>query len=560
MALRREAMDSTLITHKTGNTPIKLLFTIADSETRKPVEKEFKKYTKTQKDSQGKEKRYLCGVMSGLAVDAHGERMSEKAIQGMIEQTHAKDITLYTNHGKDFTEDIGILRNIIKLDNGDLYAEFELYDDNSEADKVWAQANGLPPYKHARQFGFSIEGFVPEDKIRNTATGKEIDYVDLDPGVSLVSKPAYTPSIVQAIQKAFNTHKSGNVFESIISSRKRKKDFYNTLEEIDDIMEVAEDKILSSQDSPETKESLLRNAYESYIDRKIELYKQLDFNIPYMTEENPQSGLPKTSESQGSDSKVQQNQTTKENDMSEEMKGTLAEIMAMLQSLVQVEQATGETLEASEGATIEEAKSVLAKSKEHSKKKSKLMGKLLSKAEKLLKEAEELEEAEKAVEEEEEIKQLLKDVDSPEEEGGSDDNGIINAEEEVEELDSELQEQILEKAFGFDKNFAKTILSLSRKKSTGNKHQIKKSSSKLLAQELANTKKELRILKQAILGSGQAQTSGSVQVKKGYNANIGQEYTVEDIKKAQGQMQKLNGEGTIRDNAELVLKSIFGGR
>jgi phage terminase large subunit-like protein len=99
---------------------------------------------------------------------------------------------------------------------------------------------------------------------------------------------------------------------------------------------------------------------------------------------------------------------------------------------------------------LEKINNILEKSKVKSKKKSKLLQSLVRKSEELLKEAEEEEAKAKEEEEEEAIKEILKEVDEPEAEPDSNEQGIIDAEDITDDLDSELQEQVLAKAFGFD--------------------------------------------------------------------------------------------------------------
>ena len=125
-----------------------------------------------------------------MAIDAHNDRMSKECIEDFINQTQEKDVTLYVNHGKDFSSDIGILENSKILENGDWYTEYRLYDESDSvpksdielADKIWKQANGLPPYKTKRQFGFSIEGYIRTIKLLWKVRGKLSRKLTLIPG------------------------------------------------------------------------------------------------------------------------------------------------------------------------------------------------------------------------------------------------------------------------------------------------------------------------------------------------------------------------------------------
>lgn len=166
-----------------------------------------------EKSVDGRKRKYLKGIASGPRVDAHGERMSQKAIEDFMRQANSGDILLYADqHGIRASEDIGILSTAEVTKEGDWYTEYRLYDEADgvddisvqRADKLWKQATGQPPYTHARQKGFSIEGLVPEQDggISHDEKGKTIiERVDLD-GVVVVPRPAYRDSIANAVYKA----------------------------------------------------------------------------------------------------------------------------------------------------------------------------------------------------------------------------------------------------------------------------------------------------------------------------------------------------------------------
>jgi len=171
-------------------------------------------HTIEKEDKDGKCRKYLAGVASGLNVDAHGERMSEKCIKSFMDQANSGDILLHPDlHGIRETGDIGILTKSEIMQNGDWYTEYRLYDETDgvganklEAiDTIWKQMNGLPPYKRKRQKGFSIEGIIPDESVITDTYGgfdrSVIDDVLLD-GVVLVPRPAYKDSIATAVYKA----------------------------------------------------------------------------------------------------------------------------------------------------------------------------------------------------------------------------------------------------------------------------------------------------------------------------------------------------------------------
>ena len=125
-------------------------------------------------DSAGRKRRYLCGISSGVKVDEHGERMTEKCIKSFMSQANSGQVLLFPDiHGIKESEDIGFLSKAEILDSNDWHTEFGLWDEgdgigknkSEKIDTLWKQVNGLPPYKKARQKGFSIEGIIPETSI-----------------------------------------------------------------------------------------------------------------------------------------------------------------------------------------------------------------------------------------------------------------------------------------------------------------------------------------------------------------------------------------------------------
>jgi hypothetical protein len=174
-------------------------------------------------------KRYLCGIATGLKKDAHGERMSGNCIRSIIRQSKAKDILLFPDeHGIRESEDIGILHNLKQLPNGDIYVEFRLYDDTDNVDarsietanKLWAQSSGLPPYTRPREKGFSIEGYIPEER-QDLEEKREnegiIDDMKVE-GFVVVPEPAYENSVIQTVEKSKKITKERNVAKKVQKS------------------------------------------------------------------------------------------------------------------------------------------------------------------------------------------------------------------------------------------------------------------------------------------------------------------------------------------------------
>jgi len=165
-----------------------------------------------KEDEKGRKRRYVEGVVSGNSVDGHGEIVTPKCIQSFMKQANSGDILLYPDeHGIKATQDIGILHSCKVLPNGDWFVTFRLYDQYDSvgkfnldtADMTWKQLLGLPPYKHAKQRGFSVEGAVPDGGIKEMLDDdrRVMDDIVLD-GVVLVPCPAYKASIASAVSKA----------------------------------------------------------------------------------------------------------------------------------------------------------------------------------------------------------------------------------------------------------------------------------------------------------------------------------------------------------------------
>jgi len=165
-----------------------------------------------EKEENGKKRRYLEGVSSGLKEDAHKERVSENCINKFMEQANSGDILLYADvHGISQSDDIGILAKAEIIDNGDWFTSYRLYDEDDEVgqyklekiNNIWKQSIGAPPYKKPKQKGFSIEGIIPEGGVLSSAKGGTpiLDDIELD-GVVLVPRPAYMDSVANAVYKA----------------------------------------------------------------------------------------------------------------------------------------------------------------------------------------------------------------------------------------------------------------------------------------------------------------------------------------------------------------------
>jgi hypothetical protein len=217
------------------------------------------------KEEGGVKRRYLEGIASGIQVDGHGERMTERCIKSFQRQADSGDVLLYEGmHGVDFVDDIGRLVKSWIDETGNWRARFRLYDDQDgigpvkmeRVDTVWAQLNGLPPYTKPKQKGFSIEGEVPPGGLvsADQAGRRVMDDVDLE-GVVLVNKPAYRDSIAHAVYKALGVpmpHQVRKGLEKTLSERLEAADeteaFYKRHYHLQDALDEAVRDIMGGPD------------------------------------------------------------------------------------------------------------------------------------------------------------------------------------------------------------------------------------------------------------------------------------------------------------------------
>lgn len=229
-----------------------------------------------EKSEGGIKRKYLFGVSSGLMRDGQGERMTENCIKSMMEQGNSGNVLLYAGlHGVNFVDDLGILAESSIGDEGEWITGYRLYDELDidsvgketveKAQKLWAQINGLPPYKKPIQKGFSIEGVVPENQILDKKINEDgtwgnrvINDMILD-GVVVVNRPAYQASCITAVHKCLQEYTPQSVdriktkYKSLLSTaiqeRENERNFYQRFFEINSILE---EKISDIMKIPET--------------------------------------------------------------------------------------------------------------------------------------------------------------------------------------------------------------------------------------------------------------------------------------------------------------------
>jgi len=272
--------------NKGQSTPISIHF--------HPFKFKQKQHAIEKADESGNKRRYVAGISSGLKLDQHKERMTEKCIKSFMSQANSGDVLLYPDmHGIKASEDIGILTRAELTTEHDWFTEYQLYDDNDDIgtnklekiDTLWKQINGLPPYRKPRQKGFSIEGFIPESGMLSYEAdamgniGKRvIDDVQLD-GVLLVNRPAYKDSVVTAIYKALGEmmpEKAIKVRKNIQTALREKVNqeelrdkYYKHKWDLQDAMESEIERIMKSEDP--SKRDKLDILFQEYNNMMVEL-------------------------------------------------------------------------------------------------------------------------------------------------------------------------------------------------------------------------------------------------------------------------------------------------
>lgn len=260
-------------------------------------------HTVEKSDSEGRKRRYLKGITSGMKTDGHGERMTKKCIAMMQEQANSGEILLYEGqHGVTHTEDVGRLVESKITPMGDwitLYRIYDQYDDVGpnkleRADTLWKQVNGLPPYKKPLQKGFSIEGFIPDGGIVEMSENgqRTIDAVELD-GVLVTPRPAYETAIASAIYKALDElppdqklRTSENIRGKLmgkIHNDKLKQNYYSKRFKLEDALNEAIDEIIRGGVQVRDRLDLL---FQEYSQMMIDLI--LEYKAQFIEEVEPQ--------------------------------------------------------------------------------------------------------------------------------------------------------------------------------------------------------------------------------------------------------------------------------
>jgi hypothetical protein len=262
-------------------------------------------------DTAGQQHKYIYGIASGIKLDAHGERMSQKCIKSFMSQANSGQVLLYPDaHGIKSSEDIGILTKAEITPDGDWNTEYRLYDESDgvdqdsvdKANKIWKQLKGLPPYTKPLNKGFSIEGYIPDGAIIHAEkdqfgnlSKRVIDNVELD-GVVIVPRPAYN-SIAQCCYKALGElppHKREKLQKTIqgeLQNRLQEKEitdlYYKKKWDIQEALENMIDKIMRKEDSDKMQQ--LEVAFDEFKTIMIPLIMQS--NSLFVSEEDEDENI-----------------------------------------------------------------------------------------------------------------------------------------------------------------------------------------------------------------------------------------------------------------------------
>jgi hypothetical protein len=146
-------------------------------------------------------KRYIVGAASGLEEDRDGERVSKRAISGMVSAVGSGHVKLTGSHEQNWLTEIGdAVEAHIDPETDQFMVKTELPPEGTDAiaDKAWTET-------HRRKMGFSVGGKLRAAYHELTDLGKKrkvLDSIDLR-HLCLTDKPAYSHSFANAVAKTF---------------------------------------------------------------------------------------------------------------------------------------------------------------------------------------------------------------------------------------------------------------------------------------------------------------------------------------------------------------------
>lgn len=143
----------------------------------------------------------LIGIASTTSVDRDSERMSDTALQMMVDDFKTKGINLFGNHEHNWENTLGVIRDANLVDNK-VQVKITL-DEPSTNPKVTALLNKL---KKGINLGLSVGGNVVSEKYENR-NGKRVKILDKVKIyelsiVGIPSNPDAFVSIASAIAKS----------------------------------------------------------------------------------------------------------------------------------------------------------------------------------------------------------------------------------------------------------------------------------------------------------------------------------------------------------------------
>jgi hypothetical protein len=156
-------------------------------------------------------KRYIIGAASGLEEDKDGERVSKRAITGMVNAVGGGEVKLTGGtHEQNWLTEIGdAVEAHIDPETDQFMVKTELPPEGTDpiADKAWTET-------HRRKMGFSVGGKLRSAYFELTDLGKKrkvLDSIDLR-HLCLTDKPAYQHSFAEAVAKTFDGNPSEDEF------------------------------------------------------------------------------------------------------------------------------------------------------------------------------------------------------------------------------------------------------------------------------------------------------------------------------------------------------------
>ena len=148
-------------------------------------------------------KRYIIGAATGLEEDQDGERMSKRAIDGMMRAINAGGVKVTAGtHDQNWMTEIGdVVQAHIDPETDQLMIKTELPPAGADAiaDKAWDETR-------KRKMAWSVGGKLRAAFHELTDTGKKRKVLDLvDPRhMCLTDKPAYQHSFAHAVAKTWD--------------------------------------------------------------------------------------------------------------------------------------------------------------------------------------------------------------------------------------------------------------------------------------------------------------------------------------------------------------------